>query len=393
MEKDSERRKEIDGIIDVDNGKGGNQGADMDEERMRALKEQRIDGENKMEENDMKSDENREIDRKNILGDGINEDVKREEPKQEEIKPEEPKQEEIKPEEPKQEEPKQEEIKPEEPKQEEPKQEGIKPEEPKQEEIKPEEPKQEEPKQEEIKPEEPKQEGIKPEEPKQEDIKPEEPKQEEPKQEEIKPEEPKQEEIKPEEPKQNDVKPEEPKQEDVKPEEPKQEEPKQEEIKPEEPKQEEIKPEEPKQEEIKPEEQLVTVQPAISSSRPIGRPTWLLTPTMVALRPRTGWSVWPSSVVMPRGVHGRRPNSRRARWPTFSGWKPSTSFFGSISDRQRWASSPDGRGSCRSRPSMSSLPLSSVMSFSSGHWPTPASSRQTRETMPTSSQSRSLLRT
>src|SRR5690606_1127327 len=37
--------------------------------------------------------------------------------------------------------------------------------------------------------------------------------------------------------------------------------------------------------------QQVVVQPAISSSSAIGRPTWLLTPTMVALRPRTGWSV------------------------------------------------------------------------------------------------------
>ena len=37
---------------------------------------------------------------------------------------------------------------------------------------------------------------------------------------------------------------------------------------------------------------------------------------------------------MPRGVHGRRPNWRRARWPTFSGWKPSTSLRGSM----RWIS-------------------------------------------------------
>src|SRR5690606_37498253 len=37
--------------------------------------------------------------------------------------------------------------------------------------------------------------------------------------------------------------------------------------------------------------QQVVVQPAINSSSAIGRPTWLLTPAMVALRPRTGWSV------------------------------------------------------------------------------------------------------
>ena len=37
--------------------------------------------------------------------------------------------------------------------------------------------------------------------------------------------------------------------------------------------------------------QLVTVQPAMSSSSAIGRPTWLETPTMVALAPRTGRSV------------------------------------------------------------------------------------------------------
>ena len=46
---------------------------------------------------------------------------------------------------------------------------------------------------------------------------------------------------------------------------------------------------------------------------------------MVALCPRTGRSVWASSVVMPRGVHGRRPNSRRAV-PDVLGWKPSTSL-------------------------------------------------------------------
>ena len=37
--------------------------------------------------------------------------------------------------------------------------------------------------------------------------------------------------------------------------------------------------------------------------RPIGRPTWLHAHNG-ALRPRTGWSVWPSSVVMPRGCTG-----------------------------------------------------------------------------------------
>ena len=47
---------------------------------------------------------------------------------------------------------------------------------------------------------------------------------------------------------------------------------------------------------------------------------------------------------MPRGVHGRRPNSRRARWPTFSGWKPSTSLRGSI----RWISAA-GVGDARQR--------------------------------------------
>src|SRR3546814_4291625 len=33
---------------------------------------------------------------------------------------------------------------------------------------------------------------------------------------------------------------------------------------------------------------------------------------------------------MPRGVQGRRPNWRSARWPKFSGWKPSTSLRGSM---------------------------------------------------------------
>ncbi len=37
--------------------------------------------------------------------------------------------------------------------------------------------------------------------------------------------------------------------------------------------------------------QQVVVQPAISNSSIIGRPTWLETPTMVALAPRTGRSV------------------------------------------------------------------------------------------------------
>ncbi|MNN47963.1 hypothetical protein D3C81_1624080 [compost metagenome] len=111
--------------------------------------------------------------------------------------------------------------------------------------------------------------------------------------------------------------------------------------------------------------QLVTVQPAISSSSPIGRPTWLLTPTMVALRPRTGWSVWPSSVVMPRGVHGRRPNSRSTRWPTFCGWKPSTSLRGSMRWISRFASGMPGSGSWIRMPWIFGSALSSSISSSS----------------------------
>src|SRR5690606_21697997 len=96
--------------------------------------------------------------------------------------------------------------------------------------------------------------------------------------------------------------------------------------------------------------QAVTVHPAIISSSTIGRPTWLLTPTMVALCPRTGRSVQASSVVMPGGVQGRGPNWRSARWPTFSGWKPSTSLRGSIRWIRRVASGIPGSGSCTRMP-------------------------------------------
>ena len=92
------------------------------------------------------------------------------------------------------------------------------------------------------------------------------------------------------------------------------------------------------------------MQPAISSSSAIGRPTWLETPTMVALAPRTGRSVQASRVVMPRGVQGRRPNWRRARWPTFSGWKPSTSLRGSMRWISSVASRRSGRGSWTRMP-------------------------------------------
>ena len=67
---------------------------------------------------------------------------------------------------------------------------------------------------------------------------------------------------------------------------------------------------------------------------------------------------------MPRGVQGRRPNWRSARWPTFSGWKPSTSLRGSM----RWiscvASRRSGRGNCTRMPWTSGSALSRSISAS-----------------------------
>src|SRR5690606_34754104 len=139
--------------------------------------------------------------------------------------------------------------------------------------------------------------------------------------------------------------------------------------------------------------QLVVVQPAISSSSAIGRPTWLLTPTMVALCPRTGRSVQASSVVIPRGVQGRRPNWRSARWPTFSGWNPSTSLRGSMRWIRRLASGMPGNGSCTRMPWTDGSALSRSMSASSSDSLVPAGRSWSRAWMPTFSAARRLLRT
>ena len=139
--------------------------------------------------------------------------------------------------------------------------------------------------------------------------------------------------------------------------------------------------------------QLVTVQPAISSSSAIGRPTWLDTPTIVALCPRTGRSVQASSVVMPRGVHGRRPNSRRARCPTFSGWKPSTSLRGSMRWINRRASGMPGSGNCTRMPCTSGSALSLSISASNSASVVPSGRSWSNARMPTLSAARRLLRT
>ena len=139
--------------------------------------------------------------------------------------------------------------------------------------------------------------------------------------------------------------------------------------------------------------QHVTVQPAISSSSAIGRPTWLLTPTIVALAPRTGRSVHASSVVMPRGVHGRRPNWRSARWPTFSGWKPSTSLRGSMRWISAVASRRSGSGSCTRMPCTSGSALRRSISASSSASLVSAGRSWSIARMPTFSAARRLLRT
>ena len=53
---------------------------------------------------------------------------------------------------------------------------------------------------------------------------------------------------------------------------------------------------------------------------------------------------------MPRGVHGRRPNSRRAGCPDVLGWKPSAVLRGSMRWISRRASGMPGRGNCTGMP-------------------------------------------
>ena len=96
--------------------------------------------------------------------------------------------------------------------------------------------------------------------------------------------------------------------------------------------------------------QTVTVASACISSSAIGLPTISLRPSTTARRPASSTPLRASSCITPAGVQG----TKRARFcssrPTFTGWKPSTSFSGRTASSTRCASTCAGSGSCTRMP-------------------------------------------
>ena len=76
---------------------------------------------------------------------------------------------------------------------------------------------------------------------------------------------------------------------------------------------------------------MVTVQFSRSSSCAIGLPTMFERPMTTASRPDRSCFTDFASIIEPTGVHGASARSPIDRRPTLTGWKPSTSFAGSIS--------------------------------------------------------------
>ncbi len=75
---------------------------------------------------------------------------------------------------------------------------------------------------------------------------------------------------------------------------------------------------------------MMTVALAASNSEAIGRPTIVDRPTIRARAPSSATPACDNNRITPAGVQGTIAGSPMASRPTFSGWKPSTSFPGSI---------------------------------------------------------------
>ena len=83
----------------------------------------------------------------------------------------------------------------------------------------------------------------------------------------------------------------------------------------------------------------------------IGFPTMLERPTITACLPEGSTPERKSIWITPAGVHGASTSGAPvARRPTFTGWKPSTSFPGRIRSSTTWSRIWSGRGSCTRMP-------------------------------------------
>ncbi len=137
----------------------------------------------------------------------------------------------------------------------------------------------------------------------------------------------------------------------------------------------------------------VTVQSACSSRAAMGLPTMFERPTTTACLPRSSPQASRSRRMQPLGVHGVSTSRPWARPPTFSLWKPSTSFSGLIAWRMRCSSIWAGNGSCTRMPLTSGARLRRPIRASSSAWLVSAGRRCSSERMPTSSARSTLLRT
>ena len=123
----------------------------------------------------------------------------------------------------------------------------------------------------------------------------------------------------------------------------------------------------------------------------IGRPTILLRPITTHFFPLVSILYLSKSCIIPNGVAGRRESISKAIFPKFSGWKPSTSFLGSIAMMIFSWSMPFGRGSCTMNPSISSFSFSFFISSKSSFSQIVSGNFSSDEVNPTSLQSLTLL--
>ena len=144
--------------------------------------------------------------------------------------------------------------------------------------------------------------------------------------------------------------------------------------------------------------QTVTVQSAPSPpciiSAAIGLPTMLLRPSTTHSAPRVSTPLRRSSSCTPAGVQGAKPSrSPISSLPTFTGWKPSTSFRG----RMRRITSAEricgGRGIWTRMPWIAGSAFRRSTAASSASSVVSAGSRRVTECMPASWQARPFART
>ena len=131
--------------------------------------------------------------------------------------------------------------------------------------------------------------------------------------------------------------------------------------------------------------QIVTVQRAIRSSSAIGRPTMFDWPMTTACLPARSSPVSFSSRMQPHGVHGRSTGILRTSRPTLYGWKPSTSFCGSMRSVTFSASMCFGSGSWTRIPLTAGSAFRRSISASSSASEAAAGRSKANDRMPTAS--------